>query len=315
MNIESTLNQRSHRISDFLSTLEAELRIEKHELACGSIVYDYGVHAIGGLRAGVHLAEICLAGLADVKLVPGRMGQNVSLYTDHPVPACLASQYAGWQVSSDDFFAMGSGPMRAARGKEKLFDDIGHVEANVERVVGVLESSQLPTDTVCKQLAAECGVSPTALTLCVARTASMSGTIQVVARSLETALHKIHELGFDLANVRSGYGTAPLPPVAANDLVGIGRTNDAVLYGGEVTVWVEADDEELAGLVGKIPSASSSDYGVPFREIFDRYNGDFYKIDPMLFSPAKVTLVNLKTGRSFAAGECDDFILQQSFSG
>ena len=68
------------------------------------------------------------------------------------------------------------------------------------------------------------------------KTASIAGSVQVIARSVETALHKMHEIGFDLTQVRSGFGIAPLPPVAADDLVGIGRTNDAMLYGGEVTL-------------------------------------------------------------------------------
>lgn len=312
MKINSTLNQRAYRICDFLSQLEDELRITKHSYKCGSTVFDYGVKAAGGLRAGVHLAEICLAGLAEVKLTPGRMGQAVSLYTDHPVAACLASQYAGWQVKGDSYFAMGSGPMRAASGKEPLLEEIGFAE-QPDSIVGVLETSELPTEDVCLQIAADCGVSPTQVTLCVARTASMAGTVQVVARSLETALHKVHELGFDLSKVQSGFGVAPLPPVAADDLVGIGRTNDAVLYGGEVSIWVQAEDEELADLVDKVPSQASEDYGVPFKKIFDRYDGDFYQIDPLLFSPAKVNLINLNTGGSFAAGELRDDILQQSF--
>ena len=113
MKIESTLNHRAHRICGFLHQLEDELRIATHVLDCQSVVYDYGVNVSGGLRAGIHLAEICLAGLAEVKLVPGTFGQSVNVYTDHPVTACLGSQYAGWQVSVGDYFAMGSGPMRA----------------------------------------------------------------------------------------------------------------------------------------------------------------------------------------------------------
>ena len=105
-----------------------------------------------------------------------------------------------------------------------------------------------------------------------------------------------------------------MPPVAANDLVGIGRTNDAILYGGEVTLWASADDDELAELVEKVPSKASRDYGVPFAEIFKRYDGDFYKIDPHLFSPAKVKIVNLQTGRSFEAGELRDDLVSQSFT-
>ena len=313
MQIQSTLNYRAHRICEFLHQLEEELRIATSILDCRTIIYDCGVKETGGLRAGVHLAEICLAGFAEVKITAGRLGQAVTVYTDHPVVACLGSQYAGWQISVDDFFAMGSGPMRAAYGNEDIIQAIGCSEKS-EHVVGVLESGKLPTDAVCEKIAADCGVSPQNLTLCVAPTASFAGSVQVVARSVETALHKIHELEFDVRKIVSGFGSAPLPPVAANDLVGIGRTNDAILYGGEVTLWANADDEELAALVEKVPSKASRDFGVPFADIFKRYDGDFYKIDPHLFSPAKVTIINLQTGRSFTAGELRDDLVSQSFT-
>src|SRR5439155_5470959 len=133
-------------------------------------------------------------------------------------------------------------------------------------------------------------------TLLVAPCASLAGSVQVVARSLETALHKMHEIGFDLKNVVSGYGIAPLPPIAADEIGAIGRTNDAILYGGLVTVWLRDEDDRLAELGPKIPSSASGDHGAPFAEIFERYGRDFYKIDKQLFSPAVIALVNLKTG-------------------
>jgi methenyltetrahydromethanopterin cyclohydrolase len=225
----------------------------------------------------------------------------------------MASQYAGWQVVSDGYFAMGSGPMRAASGREELFTSIGFRES-VTRAVGVLEAGKLPPTEVAERIAQDCGVAPSQLTLLVARTASLAGTVQVVARTVETCLHKLHEVGFDLACVRSGYGVAPLPPVAVNDMAGIGRTNDAVLYGGEVTLWVQADDAQLREIGPGIPSASSPDHGQPFCKIFERYNHDFYRIDPLLFSPAVVTLVNLTSGRTHRFGQLCPEVLQQSFS-
>jgi methenyltetrahydromethanopterin cyclohydrolase len=180
--------------------------------------------------------------------------------------------------------------------------------------VGVLESSQLPTEEICRKIAEQCNVTPENVTLLVARTASIAGTLQVVARSIETAMHKMHELGYDLKRVVSGIGTAPLPPVAADDLVGIGRTNDAILYGGEVTLFVQDDDARLAEIGPRIPSIASRDYGEPFATIFARAGRDFYKIDPLLFSPAHVKLNNLNTGKSFRFGELRPDVLERSFS-
>lgn len=262
------------------------------------------------------MAEVCLAGLGTVRIVPGDRqlweGPAVAVQTDQPIAACMASQYAGWQIAGTDFFAMGSGPMRARRGREKLFDDIGMRES-AEFAVGVLESSHLPAADVCQHIANDCEIAAENLTLLVAPTASLAGTVQVVARTVETALHKMYELGFDLARVVSGFGVAPLPPVAANALQGIGRTNDAVLYGGDVTLWITGDEASIRDLGPRIPSSASPDHGQPFAEIFARYEQDFYKIDPLLFSPAIVQLVSLESGRCFRFGETLPDVIRHSF--
>ena len=312
------LNERSlHRCQPLVDS-PSRFHVSVVRQEGGARVIDCGVHAAGGLEAGRALAEVCLADLGRVDFVPSRAdvwpGVAVSVFTDHPVSACMASQYAGWQIAGEKFYAMGSGPMRAVRGREELFDHIGGREKSAE-VVGVLESGKLPPADVCEHIAIECGVEAEQLTLLVAPTRSLAGTIQIVARTVETALHKMHTLGFDLTKVQSGYGVAPLPPVAADDLTGIGRTNDAVLYGGEVTLWLRGDDARFAELGPKIPSSGSKDYGRPFGDIFQSYDRDFYKIDPLLFSPAVITLINLETGRSFRFGETQRDILRQSFVG
>jgi methenyltetrahydromethanopterin cyclohydrolase len=312
------LNQLAWGRCQRLVDCAAQLRVDVHQSESGTRVIDCGVRAPGGLEAGVALGEICMAGLGTVRLAPGFPelwpGAAVQVSTDQPVAACMAAQYAGWQVSVGKYFAMGSGPMRAACGREAIFAAIGFRE-QAACAVGVLESGQLPPDEVCTRLAQDCGVRPPDLTLLVARTASLAGTIQVVARSVETCLHKLHELGFDLLRVQSGYGLAPLPPVAADDLTGIGRTNDAVLYGGAVTLWVRGDDASLETLGPRVPSRSSSDHGQPFVAIFEKYGREFYKIDPLLFSPAEVTFVNLDTGRTHRFGELRADVLRQSFAG
>ena len=83
----------------------------------------------------------------------------------------------------------------------------------------------------------------------------------------------------------------------------IGRTNDCILYGGQARYTVRADDEELAELATRLPASASADYGTPFYDIFKRYDNDFYKIDPMLFSPAEVWLTSATSGRTFHAGK------------
>ncbi|MBI1902332.1 MAG: methenyltetrahydromethanopterin cyclohydrolase [Planctomycetia bacterium] len=309
------LNRRAAELCDRLAAEAPALRIAVRDVA-GSRVLDLGIAAPGGLEAGRRMAEICTAGLADVSIVPGPAALGgtpaVLVRTDQPVAACMAAQYAGWQISRDEFFAMGSGPMRALAGKEELFGKIGFQEQS-DAAVGVLETRKLPSEAVCRYVAEACHVAADRLTLLVAPTASQAGTVQIVARSVETALHKLLELGFDLSRVESGCGVAPLPPVAKDDVSAIGRTNDAVLYGAAVTLWVRGDDASLDDIVRRVPSNASKDYGSPFAELFRRHGGDFYKIDPMLFSPAVVSLVNLDSGRTFQAGEMALDVLRRSF--
>lgn len=310
-----TLNERAQRLADHMATNAAALRLAVQTVA-GARVLDCGIKVEGGVQAGLGLARVCLAGQAEVALVPGDVTgvlcPEVQVATDHPVLACMASQYAGWQIEAGKFFAMGSGPMRAAYGKEDLFDHVpGREQAPV--AVGVLESRKLPDDAVVDFLCARLDLPANKLTLLVAPSFSVAGSVQVVARSLETALHKLHELGFDLGQVVSGLGVAPVPPVAADELRAIGRTNDAILYGGRALLWVRADDKQLAEIGPKVPSSASPDHGAPFAEVFARYNHDFYKVDPLLFSPAQVVFHNLKTGNCHIFGHLAPEVLQRSF--
>jgi methenyltetrahydromethanopterin cyclohydrolase len=310
-----TLNERAQRLADHLAANAAQHRIRVQTVA-GARVLNCGIDTPGGLQAGLALARICLANLAEVSIVPGDVNgvacPLVQVSTDHPVLACMASQYAGWPIAVDKYFAMGSGPMRAARGQEELFEQIEGLE-QPPVAVGILETRKLPDEAVIRHISDAVKVPAAKLTVLAAPAASMAGNFQVVARSIETCLHKLHELKFDLAQVVSGFGSAPLPPVARDEAVAIGRTNDAILYGGRVVLWVNADDEQLAHLGTRVPSSASPDHGAPFAEIFRRYDRDFYKIDPLLFSPAEVVFCNLKTGKSHAYGEVLPDVLARSF--
>jgi methenyltetrahydromethanopterin cyclohydrolase len=310
-----TLNDRAHLIADRMAANADALRVTTAQ-STGARVLDCGVAAPGGVAAGLELARVCLAGLADVALVHAPVADlplpGVQVATDHPVPACLRSQYAGWQVSVGKYFAMGSGPMRARYGKEPLFDHLGGRE-EAERAVGVLESRKLPTDEAAAFLAEKLRLPPEALTLLVAPVTSLAGAVQVTARCLETALHKLHELKFDLSQVVAGYGVAPLPPPVADEVRALGRTNDAILYGGRAVVWLTGDDDRVAEVGPKVPASASADHGLPFAELFERAGRDFYKIDPLLFSPAEITFVNVRSGRTQRFGQLAPEVLRQSF--
>ena len=127
-------------------------------------------------------------------------------------------------------------------------------------------------------------------------------------------MHKLHEIGFPLSKVIDGFGSAPVPPPAPDFLIGMGRTNDAILYGGQVHLYVDVDDDEAFELAKRLPSSTSKDYGKPFSEVFKEYKFDFYKIDKLLFSPAKVIVTTLKTGKTFVSGSIESDLINKSFN-
>jgi methenyltetrahydromethanopterin cyclohydrolase len=211
------------------------------------------------------------------------------------------------------FFALGSGPARALARREPLFEDLDYADfASIATLV--IESNRPPPAKVVDRVAQDCRVDPKDLTIIFAPTQSLAGGTQIVARALEVALHKAHELGFPLERVVDGMGAAPLCPPHPDFVTAMGRTNDAIIFAGQVQLFVTGPANEARALAGKLPSKASRDYGRPFAEIFKAVKGDFYAIDPMLFSPAKITVTALETGESFQSGEIDLSLLDASFA-
>jgi methenyltetrahydromethanopterin cyclohydrolase len=278
----------------------------------GVCLVDAGIQAPGSVAAGLLVTRICMGGLGDVQaLASGREGWPtwLQISSAQPVLACLASQYAGWSLAASKeetggkkFFALGSGPARALAVKEPLFTELGYRDRAAASGVIVLEVDRPPPPVVLQKLLRDCALAPEQLTVILTPTTSLAGTTQVVGRALEVALHKAHELGFALGDVVDGIATAPLPAPSADGVVAMGRTNDAILYGGSVQLSVRGTVEAAQDLARRLPSCNSRDFGRGFAELFKAADYDFYKIDGGLFAPAEVLVSHLDSGRSFRAG-------------
>lgn len=315
-----SVNLRASELVARLIVDAAQLGLVVTKGACGETLIDAGSRSPGSIEAGLRIARICLGDLAKVNLLPSsalaRWPWTITVRSSMPVIACLASQYAGWRLThgegKDAFFALGSGPARALARGEKLFEDLTYAD-RADRAVMVLESDEAPPKAVVTEVAAACGIDPDRLTFIFMPTQSRAGTVQVVARVLEVALHKAHELGFPLDRIVDGMGAAPLPPPHPDFVRAMGRTNDAIIYAGAVHLFVRGPAEAAKSLADHMPSRASRDYGHPFAEIFKRVGGDFYAIDPMLFSPASVIITAIDTGDSFHTGAIDPALLDASF--
>jgi methenyltetrahydromethanopterin cyclohydrolase len=143
----------------------------------------------------------------------------------------------------------------------------------------------------------------------------VAGVTQVSCRVVETGIHKLSKLGLDPKSIQEAWGYAPIPPVHPKFTYAMARTNDAILYGGVTYYLTNYDnEEELKQIINKAPSKASEAYGRPFIEIFKMASYDFYKIDPNLFAPAVLIVNNLKTGRTFKAGEINLRTLKESLA-
>ena len=316
----ASVNKASQPLVDQLVDDAKALQLEINTLSNGTRIVDAGVNCTGGLEAGRLIGEICMGGLGTVTLGANsgfeKWPWSVNVHAKTPVLSCLGSQYAGWSLSHKSeqgkFFALGSGPGRALAAKEEILKEFAYKD-NAESTCIVLEVDSYPPVEIADKVAKDCGINADKLTFILTPTSSLAGVMQIAIRILEVAMHKAHVLNFPMEKIIDGYGVSPVAPPGGDFMTGMGRTNDAILYGGMVQLFVDCSDEEAEDLANKMPSNTSSDYGRPFGEIFKAYEYDFFKIDPMLFSPAKIIITNAKTGKSYTAGKLNEAMLKTSF--
>jgi methenyltetrahydromethanopterin cyclohydrolase len=315
-----SVNTQAATLVERLVRDAAALRVAVRRDDSGVTLVDAGIEAPGGIEAGLLVGEICLGGFGRARLRSAAADgwpTWVEVSSSQPVLACLASQYAGWSLAASKeetggkkFFALGSGPARALAGKEALYEELGYRDSAKQGVI-VLEVDRAPPRVVIDKLLRDCGLDASALTIVLTPTTSVAGTTQVVARVLEVALHKSHELGFPLGHVVDGFATAPLPSPSPDGVEAMGRTNDAILYGGRVHLSVRGDDAAAQLLAQRLPSRNSKDFGRSFGELFAAAGFDFYKLDGALFAPAEVWVSNVETGRSWHAGGLEMDLLRK----
>jgi len=312
-----SVNEKAFKLVQELCASSDDYGVSVEKTRRGTTVIDAGVETKGGFDAGRAITEICMGGLGKARMTSTAYGgfqlPTILVSTDHPAIATLGSQFAGWQIREGDFSAIGSGPARALAMKPSdLFEKIGYSDrANV--AVLVLETSQKPSEELTSKLSRECNVSPTRLCIILVPTTSLAGTVQISGRIVETGLHKLSKLGINPLSVETAWGCAPVPPVHPEFQVAMGRTNDAILYGGIAYYSLRHErDRELKILLEKAPSSASKQYGKPFKEIFKEAGHDFYKIDPHLFAPAVFVVNNVVSGSVFQAGEINAKVLARS---
>jgi methenyltetrahydromethanopterin cyclohydrolase len=316
-----SVNLEAKKTVDLMIKNAEEYNLAVQKLDNGSTIIDAGVNVNGSFKAGELYTKVCLGGLADVGIsIPGDLSEtlalpSVKIKTDSPAISTLGSQKAGWSVSVGDYSALGSGPARALAVKPvETYEKIRYKD-DADLAILTLESDTIPGAAVTDAIASECKVSPENVYILIAPTSSLVGSIQISGRVVENGTYKMLEaLQFDVNKVKYAAGIAPIAPVDPDGLKAMGKTNDAVLFGGRTYYYLESDDDDdIKSLAEKLPSSAAEGYGKPFYEVFKEANFDFYQIDKGMFAPAEVVINDLSTGDVFREGYVNNALLMKSF--
>lgn len=317
-----SVNLEAKKTIDVMMEKADDLNIAVSTLDNGATIIDCGVNVTGSFKAGELYTKVCLGGLADVGIsIPGDLSEkfalpSVKIKTDFPAISTLGAQKAGWSVSVGDFFALGSGPARAIALKPgETYDAIDYKDDDSDLAILTLEADVLPGEDVAEAIANDCAVDVSKVFLLVAPTSSLVGSIQIAGRVVENGTYKMMEaLDFDVTKVKHAAGIAPIAPIDPDGLKAMGKTNDAVLFGGRTYYYLESEEgDDIAELAAKLPSSAADGYGKPFFDVFKEAEFDFYKIDKGMFAPAEVVINDLTTGKLYKEGYVNADLLKKSF--
>lgn len=316
-----SVNRKSFQLAKKLLKNKDILKIDVSYLENGTTVIDLGQKVKGSWEAGRILTEILLGGLGQASFetfpekIAGTQLPAVNIRVDWPLLSLAGCQISGWELSPGNFAPILAGPGRTLGRKENdWLTPYTDYEDDFDKAIITIESPSPVTLEQANNLAKACNVDSDMLYILIAPPASLVTYIQVSGRILEQTLHRLMEEKFDLDTIIQAQGFCVIPPLIKDELISMGRMNDALIYGGHANFTVNTEDKYIENIINKITSDQSEVYGRPFKEIFKEADLNFYNVPKELFSPASVTIINERTGKSFNAGEFNKKVLEKSFT-
>ncbi len=303
-------------IQDAIARADA-LNIQVSRAACGATLVDMGLACVGGWEAARIFVEAGLGGLGRATFGAFPLGNvtlpSINVWVDNPVLAIVASQAGDWKLGEGEFATIGSGPARAIAHKDQWSTRANYTD-RADQVVIQLQTNRVPDDAICLRVAEACGVSPENVYVVYAPTGCLVGSVQVASRTVEQVIIKLLVHGYDVHTVRAGFGIAPVAPVARDEGEAMGRVNDCLSYGGSTLLYMDTEDEAVERVIRKLCfNVHAGDlWGLPFAQIFERFERNWFNVPPLVDSPARVLMNNLRTGHTFAGGQINEEVLKKS---
>ncbi|SHJ17446.1 methenyltetrahydromethanopterin cyclohydrolase [Clostridium amylolyticum] len=315
-----SVNEKSIKLVEKMIQDPEAYKVKVHNI-CGAHVIDAGVEAHGSWEAAKLVTEILFGGLNKVNLgtFPERIGgvyyNSVEVYSDHVVLQQAACNISGWELRPGKYAPVLAGPGRTvARKPGDWLEKYSDYSDKYHKAVLTVEKGTLMSEEEVKDLIDATGIDPKDLYIIVAASGSIVCSVEVAARIIEQTLHRLKEEKFNLDNIVEAHGFCVIPPVVKDDLIAMGRLNDVLMYGGQSTFTVHCEDSEIERVINKITTDKCPAYGTMFQKVYEEHGCDFYQVPMEMYSPAKVVIINEKTGRIFKAGEFNLEVLEKSFN-
>jgi len=287
----------------------------------GATIIDMGINYPGSWLAGKYFTEIGLGGLGEVNFCHIYIEKYkciaVQVIVSRPLEAEMSSHVAYWRLKNPETGKITtiSGPIRAIKGADVYARAVDYRDPHPRKAVACIQTTKYPSNSFIKLIAREVEIDPKDIYILVAPTASIVGSIQISARTVEQVLPTLYDHNFNLNNIIHAYGIAPIAPIAKTELDAYGLVNDCVVYGNETILYVSCEDKEIISILDEIPFSKKSNndiYGLSFKEILQRCDCDWAKVPRDWDAPAKVIFHNQKSGHSFSTGKINYEMLSKS---
>jgi methenyltetrahydromethanopterin cyclohydrolase len=308
-----SVNENVTKYVDKLLDREEELSIKSYYLENKATIIDCGVKAVGSIGAGVLYADISMGGLGKVSLVPGIIGDYyinfAQVYVDHPAIACLGCQKPGWKFKAEGFAGTGYGPARAISQKPKaIYAAINYLD-DAETTIINIETQVVPGAKELDYIAKQCSTDPECVVALVARPNSIVSSLVNSTRVVEWSLNRLFQLGYDVKDVSSAVSACPVATIKPEESDMVGTSFDSIAYYGMANLYVKARDDKCKDAT----SLSSKSYGKSFNLLLKESQGDYSKVDPTMFAPAKLMVNGMQDGSLETYGKLNALMLIESY--
>ncbi len=315
-----SVNKESMKMVKEILNNKEVYNVEVHKIL-GATIIDCGINVSGGWEIARSFTNILFGGINKVEygVFPYAIDdinyRSVIVSSDFPVLQQAGCNISGWELKKGLFAPILAGPGRCvARKDNDWFAKYSDYEDYHNEAIITIESSEFITEEGVQNIIDATKLKAENIYILIAPSGSTTCSVQVAGRIIEQSLHRLCDEGFNLDNIKEAHGFAVVPPVIKDDLIAMGRLNDVLIYGGQASYNVNCTDEEIEKVISKIPSVNSNMYGKPFKYIYEENGCNFFNVPMELYSPAKIVIVNERTGKIFKAGKINLQVLEQSFN-